>query len=88
MLPEAERRWHEGSDFVDQAEVARLARGEKTEARVRVPTWVLLTLAILRELRLRKKGVAASEEVAAWKVELWEAFWNGESGSQEPPCQR
>jgi len=72
-------RVREGVDFTDPREAAALLGTEKPVA-VRVPTWALMTMAALRELWRHEAtgqlpGGRACTEQPAWKVALWEAYW-------------
>lgn len=72
--------FREGHEFRDQAEAERLGNAE---LRTRVPEWVLLVMATLRELRLRElESVLAGAPGPAWQVELWEAFGCGRLAAQ------
>ncbi len=78
-LPAPTVRVREGVDFTDPREAAALLGTEKPVA-VRVPTWALMTMAALRELWRHEAtgqlpGGRACTEQPAWKVALWEAYW-------------
>lgn len=83
-LPAPAVRLREGVDFVAAEEAARLlaARSTVETIALRVPGWALMVMATLRELRLLEAtgqlpgGVAYSRQ-PAWKVELWESWWDG-----------
>jgi len=78
-LPAPTVRVREGVDFTDAREAAALLGTEKPVA-VRVPGWALMTVAVLRELWRHEvtgqlPGGRACTEQPAWKVEVWEAYW-------------
>jgi hypothetical protein len=85
-LPEARARLREGVDFTEAHEAADLLMGTEAEV-VRVPGWALLTLGVIRELRMHEAtghlpaGRAYARQ-PAWKVELWEAYWQGKGARQ------
>ena len=79
-------RLREGVDFTEAREAEALLGGSAAEV-VHVPAWALLTLAVMRELRLHEAtgampGGKAYSRQPAWKVELWEAFWQGKGARQ------
>jgi hypothetical protein len=77
-LPAGAARWREGVDFRDPREAAALASGALTVTAA--PAWAVRLMARLRELQMHAAtgqlphGRAYSEQ-PAWKVELWEAYW-------------
>lgn len=85
-LPEASARLREGVDFTEAREAAALLAGSAAVA-VRVPAWALLTLGVMRELRMHEAtgqlpGGRTCARQPAWKVELWEAYWQGKGARQ------
>ena len=82
--PRPDVLWREGHEFSSQAEAANAT---PEEMRVRVPRWVWLVMETLREMRLTDATGHLADgkplgEQAAWKVELWEAFWSGRGRAQ------
>lgn len=78
-LPAPTVRVREGVDFTDPREAAALLEAERPVA-VRAPAWALMTVTALRELWRHEitgqlPGGRACTEQPAWKVALWEAYW-------------
>jgi len=75
----------EGHDFHSQQQLQRLRPATSTVYRVQ-PLVARLTAAILHELQMFERtgqlpgGVPWSEH-PAWRVELWEAFWEAQSAA-------
>ncbi len=80
---------HEGQDFRTQQQWQALHRDSPVRYEVQ-PLVAQLTAVLLRELRMFEQtgqlpGDVSWSEQPAWRVELWEAFWQAQSAAADWP---
>ena len=86
-LPQPTAQVREGVDFTNPQEAAALLPGGE-EIVTAAPAWALMLMATLRELRMHEvtgqlpHGEAYSLQ-PAWKVELWETYWQAKGAGAE-----
>ena len=87
VSPSTPRR--EGRDFISQQQLQLLEPTPATSYGVQ-PLVAHLTATLLRELRMFERtgqlpGGVSWDEQPAWRVELWEAFWEAQQAAADWP---